>query len=60
MSTISQVKIKRFSNHNFRIIKPKKAAVYEEFGQLLSIHNVADPTPEEHGVVIEVKANGID
>jgi len=36
-----------------------KTAVYEEFGQPLSIQNVADPTPEGHGVVIEFKANGI-
>ncbi len=36
-----------------------RAAVYEEFGKPISIQNVPDPTPEEHGVVIEVKANGI-
>jgi hypothetical protein len=35
-----------------------KAAVYEEFGKPLSIQNVADPTPDENGVVIEVKVNG--
>jgi alcohol dehydrogenase len=36
-----------------------KAAVFEEFGKPLSIQNVADPTPDETGVVIEVKANGV-
>lgn len=36
-----------------------KAAIYEEFGKPLSIQNVPDPTPEAHGVVIQVKANGI-
>ncbi len=36
-----------------------KAAVYEAFQKPLSIQNVPDPTPETHGVVIEVKANGI-
>jgi alcohol dehydrogenase len=36
-----------------------RAAVFEEFGQPLFIHNLPDPAPETHGVVIEVKANGI-
>ncbi len=36
-----------------------KAAVYEKFGNDLSIRNVQDPSPNEHGVVIEIKANGI-
>jgi len=36
-----------------------RAAIYEKFGQPLSIQNVKDPTPSEGGVVIEVKATGI-
>ena len=36
-----------------------RAAVYEEFGKALSIQNVQNPIPNENGVVIEVKANGI-
>ena len=36
-----------------------RAAIYEEFGKALSIQNVKDPIPDENGVVIEVKANGI-
>ena len=36
-----------------------KAAIFEEFGKPLSIQNLPDPRPEDDGVVIEVKANGI-
>ncbi len=36
-----------------------RAAVFEKFGKALSIQNVEDPIPNEDGVVIEVKANGI-
>ncbi len=36
-----------------------RAAFFEEFGKPLSIQNVPDPAPQEHGVVIEVKATGI-
>jgi alcohol dehydrogenase len=36
-----------------------RAAVYEEFGQPLTIQNVPDPVPSEGGVVIRVMATGI-
>jgi alcohol dehydrogenase len=36
-----------------------RAAVYEEFGQPLSIQNVPDPAPPPRGVVIRVKATGL-
>jgi alcohol dehydrogenase len=36
-----------------------RAAVYEEFAKPISIQNVPDPTPEAHGVVIQVKATGL-
>ena len=36
-----------------------RAAVYKQFKQPLTIQNVPDPTPSEHGVVIQVRANGI-
>lgn len=36
-----------------------KAAVYTEFASPLTIQNVPDPTPSNHGVVIRVKATGI-
>jgi len=36
-----------------------RAAVYEEFGKPLTIQNIADPTPQNNGVVIRVKANGL-
>ncbi len=36
-----------------------KAAVYEAFGEPLSIQSLDDPTPDENGVVIKVKATGI-
>jgi len=36
-----------------------KAAVYEEFRKPLSIQNVPDPSPDNDGVVIQVKANGV-
>lgn len=36
-----------------------KAALFEEFGQPISIQNVPDPTPHQDGVVIRVRANGI-
>ncbi len=36
-----------------------KTAVYEAFRQPLTIQNLPDPTPEAHGVVIEVRATGL-
>ncbi len=36
-----------------------RAAVYEEFCKPLTIRDVPDPTPENGGVVIQVKANGL-
>ncbi len=36
-----------------------RAAIYEEFAKPLTIQNVADPTPQKHGVVIKVEANGL-
>jgi len=36
-----------------------KAAYYEEFQQPLTIQNLADPSPDNDGVVIEVKATGL-
>ena len=36
-----------------------KAALYEAFTEPLTIHNVPDPTPEPHGVVIRVMATGV-
>jgi len=36
-----------------------KAAIYEAFGQPLSIQILPDPTPRRDGVVIRVEANGI-
>jgi len=36
-----------------------RAAVYEEFEGPLMIQNVSDPTPDELGVVIKVKATGL-
>ena len=36
-----------------------RAAVYREFEKPLEIQNVPDPTPTDHGVVIQVKATGL-
>ncbi len=36
-----------------------RAAIFEQFGQPLSIQNVPDPAPGEQGVVIQVMATGI-
>lgn len=36
-----------------------KAAIFEEFGQAITIQTVPDPTPHDDGVVIQVEANGI-
>ena len=36
-----------------------RAALYEKFAGPLTIQNVPDPTPRDHGVVIRVKANGL-
>lgn len=36
-----------------------KAIVYETFGQAPVMQNVADPTPEPHGVVVKVMATGV-
>jgi alcohol dehydrogenase len=34
-----------------------KAVVYEAFGALPKLMNVADPTPEPHGVVVPIFPN---
>lgn len=36
-----------------------KAALFEDFGKIAEVKEVPDPTPGEHSVVLEVKANGI-
>lgn len=36
-----------------------KAAVFEAFQGPIQVKNVPDPTPKDHGVVIEVKATGL-
>jgi alcohol dehydrogenase len=36
-----------------------KAAVFEAFAHPLTIQNVPDPSPNDHGVVIQVKATGL-
>lgn len=36
-----------------------RAAVFEEFGEPLTIQNVPDPAPEKGGVVLRVKATGL-
>lgn len=36
-----------------------RAAVYERFQGAITIQNVTDPTPNNHGVIIKVKANGL-
>jgi alcohol dehydrogenase len=36
-----------------------KAALYDQFGHPITIQDVADPTPDNDGVVIAVKATGI-
>jgi alcohol dehydrogenase len=36
-----------------------RAAIYERFGQPLTIQQLPDPTAPEHGVVIRVKATGL-
>ena len=36
-----------------------KAVLYETFGGPLRVTAVADPEPEPHGVIVQVKANGI-
>ena len=36
-----------------------KAAIYTEFTQPLAVESVADPSPQNHGVVIGVKATGL-
>ncbi|QQS48026.1 MAG: alcohol dehydrogenase catalytic domain-containing protein [Acidobacteriota bacterium] len=36
-----------------------KSVIYEAFSSRPQLKNVPDPTPESHGVVIEVKANGV-
>jgi alcohol dehydrogenase len=38
---------------------PMRAAVYEQFGQPLTVQDVPDPTPPERGVVIQVEATGL-
>lgn len=36
-----------------------RAAVYEEFAKPLTLRNVADPVPQNHGVVLRVGATGL-
>ena len=36
-----------------------RAVIYDEFAKLPTIEEVPDPNPEEHGVVIRVKATGL-
>lgn len=36
-----------------------KAATYKNFTQPLAIESVADPSPQDHGVVIGVRATGL-
>ncbi|MFT4832932.1 MAG: D-arabinose 1-dehydrogenase-like Zn-dependent alcohol dehydrogenase [Psychroserpens sp.] len=36
-----------------------RAAIFENFQGPITVQNVADPTPKEHGVVIKVKATGL-
>ena len=36
-----------------------RAIVYEKFQGSINIQNVLDPTPNNHGVVIKVKATGL-
>ena len=36
-----------------------KAAIYEEFGQAITVQTVPDPIPTPDGVVIQVKATGL-
>jgi alcohol dehydrogenase len=36
-----------------------RAAIYEKFQAPITIQNVADPTPKNHGVVIKVNATGL-
>ena len=36
-----------------------KAAIYKNFTQPLAIESVADPSPQDHGVVIGVRATGL-
>ena len=36
-----------------------RAAIYEQFGQPLTIQQLPDPTPRKHGVVIRVMATGL-
>ncbi|MCC3861548.1 zinc-dependent alcohol dehydrogenase family protein [Pseudemcibacter aquimaris] len=36
-----------------------KAVLFEQYGDMPKIKNVADPTPENHGVVLKVMATGV-
>lgn len=36
-----------------------KAAIFDQFGEVPTIREVPDPTPGDHSIVIDVKANGI-
>lgn len=36
-----------------------RAAIYESFQGIITIENVADPTPKDHGVVVQVLATGL-
>jgi alcohol dehydrogenase len=36
-----------------------RAVIYDEFAKLPTIEEVPDPNPEEHGVVLRVKATGL-
>lgn len=36
-----------------------RAAIFEQFQGLITIQNVSDPTPKNHGVIVNVKATGL-
>ena len=36
-----------------------RAVIYDEFEKIPTIEDVPDPTPDEHGVVLRVKATGL-
>jgi len=44
------------SNSNVKIMR---AAIYETFNGPIAIQNVEDPTPNDEGVVVKVKATGM-
>lgn len=36
-----------------------KAAIYHKFQGSIAVHNIPDPSPKNHGVIIKVKATGL-